>query len=168
MPRVNQAALLGGVATVLYAAVVLGGGVFGAPLRLAVDDLGNTLVAIVSGILCLAAGQTQLSRRSRLSWMLIGLSLCCWALGDAYWAWTELVLSQSTATPSLADIAYLAAAPLIFSGILLRPTLRRRPVSRWLLLIDVGLTLAALLAVAWVLAIGPCFSGWRLIRWCRS
>ena len=86
MPRVNQAALLGGVAAVLYALVVLGGGVFSAPFRIVVDDLGSVLAAILSGVLCLAAGQAQASRRSRLSWFLIGLSLCCWAIGDAYWA----------------------------------------------------------------------------------
>jgi len=157
MPRVNQAALLGGVAAVLYALVVLGGGVFSAPFRIVVDDLGSVLAAILSGVLCLAAGQAQASRRSRLSWFLIGLSLCCWAIGDAYWAWIELVLNQPVVTPSLADVAYLAAAPLVFTGILLRPTLRRRPVSRWLLLIDVCLTMAALLSVSWVLIIGPLF-----------
>src|SRR5207248_2103547 len=104
-----------------------------------------------------AAGRAQLSPRSRLSWLLIGLSLGCWALGDAYWSWSELVAAQPAVTPSLADLAYLAAAALVFTGVLLRPTLQRRPVSRWLLLIDVGLTVSALLAVAWVLVIGPLF-----------
>src|SRR5689334_6707910 len=94
MPRVNQAALLGGVATVLYAAVVLGEGVFSASVRIAVADLGSALVALIAGGLCLAAGRAQRSPRSRLSWLLIGLSLACWAVGDGYWTWSELVVAR--------------------------------------------------------------------------
>jgi signal transduction histidine kinase len=157
MIRVNQAVVIGGIATVLYAAVVLGVGLFGASVRIAVDDFGSMLAAFVSAMLAIAAGRAQFSRRSQISWTLIGASLACWGIGDAYWTALDLGTGRSPGTLSVADLAYLVAAPLAFAGVLLRPTLRRRAVSRWLLLIDVTLTMSALLAVSWVLVIGPRF-----------
>jgi signal transduction histidine kinase len=155
--QVNYAVLLGGVATVLYAAVVLNSQVNPA-VRVAVDDVGSALAALVASVLALRAGWAQRTRRARTSWLLIALSLLWWGVGDLYWAWFEVVTGTPAVTPSLADVAYLVAAPLIFAGILLRPTLRRRAISRWLLLIDACLALAALFAISWVIIIGTVYA----------
>ena len=155
--RVSYAILLGGAATVLYAAVVLSSQV-SPSVRVAVDDVGSAVAALVASMLAFLAGWAQRPRRARASWLLIGLSLLWWGIGDLYWAWFEVVTGVSAVTPSLADVAYLLAAPLAFAGILLRPTLRRRAISRWLLLIDACLALAALFGISWVLIIGPAFA----------
>ena len=47
--------------------------------------------------------------------------------------------------------------PLVFAGILLRPSLQPRLVGRRLLLIDTLLAMAGLIAVAWVLVLGPMY-----------
>jgi len=156
MLRVNHAMLVGGAAIVLYAVVLLSSAI-PTLVRAAVDDLGIILAACAAGTLAIAAGRVQRTRRAQLSWTLIGLALLCSGLGGTYHAWIDVVRGQPATIPSLADVASLIAAPLLFAGILLRPTLRRRAVSRWLLLIDVGLAMASLLTVCWVLIVGPLF-----------
>jgi len=156
MLRVNYAMLFGGAAIVLYTAVLLSS-VVPTSARGAVDDLGIVIAAYGAGALAIAAGRAQRSRRAQLSWILIGLGLLSTGLGETYWTLIDVVWGNPVVIPSPADLTYLASAALLFAGIVLRPTLRRRALSRWLLLIDVGLAVASLLAVSWVLIIGPLF-----------
>src|SRR5215469_16537891 len=46
--------------------------------------------------------------QDRTGWLLIGAGTLCWGLGQIYWAYAELIVSQPTPFPSLADIGYLA------------------------------------------------------------
>jgi signal transduction histidine kinase len=141
-------------AVVLYGVVVLGGVVAG-PIRTVIDNLGSALGALVVAGLALLTARAQADRRSRASWLLLGGGLLAWGLTDTYWTWAELVYGEPPTSPSLADVGYLVMVPLVFAGILLRPSLQPRLVGRRLLLIDTLLAMCGLLAVAWVLVLGP-------------
>jgi signal transduction histidine kinase len=141
---------------VLYAVLVLGG-VLNAPVRAVVDNAGSALAALVVAVLALLTARRHVTPRLRASWLLLGAGLLVWGVTDSYWTWSELVRGVVPSTPSLTDAGYLAMVPLVFAGILLRPPLRPHLVGRRMLLIDTWLAMSALVAVAWVLVLGPMY-----------
>jgi hypothetical protein len=129
----------------------------GSDLLTVLDDLGMMAVLAVAAGLALNASRSQKGLRARWSWLLIGVGLLCWLVGDSYWAWTELVLGMQPSTPSLADVAYMCQVPCMLAGILIRPVGRPRDIRRGLLALDVAIILSALTAVTWTVALGPLF-----------
>lgn len=156
MLRHGRATAVAVGAVVLYALVVLSGSV-DPQVRTLVDDAGSSLAALVVAGLALLAARAQSLPRLRASWALLGAGVLVWGVTDAYWTWMELVYEAPPVSPSLADVGYLAMVPPIFVGILLRPSLAPRIVGRRILLIDAGLAISALLAVAWVLVLEPTY-----------
>lgn len=122
------------------------------------DDLGSTVAAGVAAVLCGLAARRQADRRASLSWLLLGLGLACWAYGDGYWAWSEIVLDVTPEVPSWADLGYCTMVVLVLAGAALTPITRRREISRLRLLLDTGIILAALGAIAWSIVLGPLFA----------
>src|SRR5438093_405482 len=82
-----------------------------------VSDLSLTLLALWAAI-CL--GRTARCRKAgrRLPFVLLGAGCGLWALGEGLWSWYELVLQREVPFPSVADVAYLAAAPVAGCGLL--------------------------------------------------
>lgn len=60
-------------------------------------------------------------RSRRWSPRLLGLGVLSFALGQAIWAYYEIVAHQQPPFPSWAYAGYLAAYPLMLGGILLLP-----------------------------------------------
>src|SRR5581483_2785275 len=114
------------------------------------------LLAVTAG-LAFAAAYRQPAGWARWSWGLIGLGLACWTLGDAYWAWAELILDEQLNVPSLADVAYVGQVCFTLGGILIRPIAHPRDISRGLLALDAAIVLTALTAVTWAVALAPLF-----------
>ncbi|MBS2535224.1 GGDEF domain-containing protein [Catenulispora sp. NF23] len=87
------------------------------------------------------------------SWLLAGLSCLAAAVGNAVWAWYELVLDVTPPTPSAADWSFLFFGPLALAAFV---TAHGEQVSlsvRVRLLLDTTLVAGSLFVVAWVLAL---------------
>src|SRR5581483_11042853 len=84
---------LAGMAIVSYALIILTLPA-GSTLLAALDDVGMVALLAVTAGLAFAAAYRQPAGWARWSWGLIGLGLACWTLGDAYWAWAELILDE--------------------------------------------------------------------------
>ena len=94
-------------------------------------------------ILARAAG----ARRERTAWLLIGLGVLAWSLGEVYYT-AVLWDAEVIAIPSPADVGYLLLPPLALAGILLLLRARARAVPRtlWVDGVIAALAVAALSA----------------------
>lgn len=145
------------VAIVAYALVIV---IFpaGSLAVLVVANVGAALAAALAAGLCFLAARRQTARRARLSWMLLGFGLACWAFGDSFWAWSEVVLGEMPGVPSLADVGYVTMVMLVIAGVALHPISRPHEVSRARLLLDTSIFLSAILAVVWAIILDPLFT----------
>lgn len=145
------------VAIVVYALVIV---VFpaGSLALLVADNVGSALAAALAAALSFLAARRQPTRRARLSWVLLGFGLACWAFGDSFWAWSEVVLGEMPDVPSWADVGYVAMVMLVVAGAALHPISHPREVSRARLLLDTSVFLSAVVAVVWAVILDPLFT----------
>ncbi|MFD0631172.1 hypothetical protein ACFQ9X_05530 [Catenulispora yoronensis] len=87
------------------------------------------------------------------SWLLAGLSCLAAAVGNAVWAWYELVLDATPPSPSAADWAFLFFGPLALAAFVTAHGEDVRLSTRVRLLLDTTLVAGSLFVVAWVLAL---------------
>ena len=152
LPRVLLAGLL--VYLVIFAAwqLVLSDRVEWAgtvnPLTSIVADIG--LVALVIIVL----RKARIDGASRRAWIFILLASVATGLGNAIWAFYELVLHQEP-FPSWADAAYLAFYPLMMLGLLSFPIAQRKPADRATFWLDTGVVLIASWMAIWYFVLGP-------------
>jgi two-component system, cell cycle response regulator len=90
----------------------------------------HDVVLLVSAALILARAFG--ARRERTAWVLIGLGVLAWSLGEVYYT-AVLWDAEVIAIPSPADVGYLLLPPLALAGILLLLRARARSVPRTLL-----------------------------------
>ncbi len=132
--------------------------------RDALDVLWTVLVGL-AGLLCLAAAAVPENRRLRRSLRALGGGSLAWALGQAVWTYYELFAGRETPYPSLADIGYLLAMPLLGLALVFWPRHGGpRPVRR---LVEAGLAAGAASLAAYVFLISPAVattsSGWMKV-----
>jgi HD-GYP domain-containing protein (c-di-GMP phosphodiesterase class II) len=99
-------------------------------------------VMIGAGLVCVARG--LLRRPERAAWLLIGVAVLAWGIGDTVWTFTVADLDDPP-FPSYADIGFLCVYPPAYVAIvlLLRGRIGRLHVSFWLDGIIGGLAVAA-------------------------
>jgi len=107
--------------------VVLFPGLDAGPLT---SRFAHDVVLLASSVLIIAKAVT--ARRERLAWLLIGLGVLAWSLGEVYYT-AVLWDAEVIAIPSPADVGYLLLPPLALAGILLLLKARARQVPRTLL-----------------------------------
>ena len=90
----------------------------------------HDVVLLVSSALILVRAYT--ARRERLAWLLIGLGVLAWSLGEVYYT-AVLWDAEVIAIPSPADVGYLLLPPLALAGIVLLLRARARSLPRTLL-----------------------------------
>jgi signal transduction histidine kinase len=90
------------------------------------------------------------------AWRLLGAAALSWGLGQVVWTYLELA-GDRTPFPSLADLGYLCAVPLLIAGVLAFPTAPMRAVARLRTLLDGLLIAASLLFLGWATVIGDTF-----------
>ncbi len=108
-----------------------------------VDDGIYTAVELLAVAVC--AARVLRGRADRLAWLLIGLGLATWSVGDLIWTlWLDNMAAPPY--PSVADGFYLAMYPLIYAGlvVLMRAHFRHVALAMWLDGVVVGLTMAAI------------------------
>jgi diguanylate cyclase (GGDEF)-like protein len=87
------------------------------------------------------------------SWLLAGMSCLAAAIGNAVWAWYELVLDVTPPSPSAADWAFLFFGPLALAAFVTAHGEQVGLSVRIRLLLDTTLVAGSLFVVAWVLAL---------------
>jgi diguanylate cyclase (GGDEF)-like protein len=99
-------------------------------------------VMIGAGLVCVARG--LLRRSERLAWVLVGVAVVSWGVGDTIWTFTVADM-EDPPFPSLADVGFLGVYPPAYAAIvlLLRGRIGRLHSSLWLDGIIGGLAVAA-------------------------
>jgi two-component system cell cycle response regulator len=146
MPRRTKVLLavgLAGVATQLLHALA---GVGPAWLY---EDVFYNATELVAAVLILDRARTR--SEDRAAWLLLGLGVLGWTLGDICWSF---VLSDSTGTPSIADAFYLAFYPCALSAVILLAR-RHVRVRGWSMRLDGVVAALGLSAIATSLMLGP-------------
>ena len=94
------------------------------------------------------------------AWRLLGSAALAWGLGQVVWTIHELRLppNATVPVPSLADIGYLSALPLLIAGVLAFPTAPMRAAARLRTLLDGLLIAASLLFLGWATVLGDAFA----------
>ena len=105
------------------------------------------VVCFVVAASCLARVVRLGAGHERTAWLLIGLGIATWTLGDVYFA-VELWDADTVPIPSPADIGYLGAVPLLLIGgmFLLRARASRVAPMQWADAAVGALTVAAISA----------------------
>lgn len=88
------------------------------PSRQAVLDVMNIVVPLVVAAICGYVAAEAGTARMRWFWGLLALGVFFGSLGEATWAWYELVLHVEVPYPSWADVQWLAYYPLVFAGLM--------------------------------------------------
>lgn len=117
----------------------------------AVGDIGSALVIGTCAVtILIVAFRFHPGDAVRLQWFLIGFSILVYALGEASWAYVEVV-QHSDAFPSFADAFYVLTYPLLAAGIVLAALGYRKLVDERMPLLLTTAACAALLAVLYAL-----------------
>src|SRR5260370_22452076 len=77
--------------------------------------VATSLLSVVSGIFALRLYGFQGARAKTLLFLTIGMA--CWFIGEVIWNYYELILNIKP-FPSIGDMFYLLAYPLVFFGLL--------------------------------------------------
>jgi diguanylate cyclase (GGDEF)-like protein/PAS domain S-box-containing protein len=129
-------------------------GLGGPTVTQTVSNIALGVAALAAAVGCLTKARA-LTGRIRWTWILIGLSMLSWGIGQMLWAWYESVLGEQVPFPSLADVGYFWMAPLTAAGLLLLPAASQNLAHRLRSVLD-GLMIASSLGlVSWVLVLGP-------------
>ena len=83
---------------------------------------------------CIVLARAALVRRERVSWLLLGIGMACYAAGDVYWTTVLQPAGVQAPSPSVADVGYLLFYPFAFATIVLLVSsqLRTLHVRVWL------------------------------------
>src|SRR5215207_628953 len=94
------------------------------------SDYAHNVIEVLAGLLCL--GGAWQARREQNAWLLIGIGVLAWALGNLYYT-IVLYDMESPPIPSLADAGFLLFPVLALVGVLLllRARSRNVPTTLW-------------------------------------
>jgi len=132
----------------------------GGTVSLRVGQFAPLIGAFIGGTMVLLSVFSPIRRgesaepwigREKLSWMLIGLGIVVWGIGDSIWRY--YISIDEAPFPSSADIAYTLFPLLIFVGLLLQPPAESGS-KRILVLMDSLISMGSILAIAWYLLLG--------------
>jgi hypothetical protein len=132
----------------------------GGTVALRVGQFSPVTGAFIGGALVLLSVLSPIHRgesaepwigREKLSWLLIGLGVIMWGLGESFWRYYISIGQQPF--PSTADIGYSMFPLFIFAGLLLQPPAESGS-KRILVLMDSLIAMGSILSIAWYLLLG--------------
>ncbi len=113
--------------------------------------IGGGLVLIKVTLPTATTGALDWKGRERTSWLLMGLGILAWGIGEAIWR-SSVSLGRS-AFPSFADIGYVLFPLLAMVSLLWKPSCDAK--SRWMaLLMESFILTGALWSIAWYYVVG--------------
>ena len=93
--------------------------------RVGAIDVLWAVCAAVAGAAALAAAAAPENRPERVSFLFLGAGCFAWTAGEALWTYYELTAGVAP-SPSLADVGFISALPLLAAGLVTWPRARRR------------------------------------------
>ena len=93
-------------------------------------------------------------KRVYSAWLILAVATFSFTIGDAIWAYVELVLKEDPAL-SIANYFFLAYYPLFLLGIFSLPSTKFAYSERFKMMLDTGIVMVAAILVFWSLIIGP-------------
>lgn len=150
--RLPSRAWFAAFAAVPVLAALIWAGAGGDRTTTAIGNVAAIITAVGGGIILLRAGRSAAG--GRRPWLLLGVAMLLWGLGEVLWTWYEVVQGDEVPFPSIADVAYLAAVPFALAGVLAFASgTGARFQARTLL--DGCLVAASFLFASWALVLGP-------------
>jgi hypothetical protein len=158
--QISWRTIVKGVVCVAVAMVAIVVFQLGGPFAHRVGQFSPLTGAFLGGSLALLSTFTAIRRKEnvepwigyeQLGWMLIGLGMIMWGIGDTFWRY--YVSMGQNPFPSIADVGYSSFPLLIFVGLLLQPSPESGS-KRVLLLVDSLISMGSILAIAWYLLLG--------------
>lgn len=125
----------------------------GMAVTLAFSDVVIGLAAAAAGVACVAASRRQEGWPGR-GWLLIGIGMFFWAVGEAIWTGYEVILGDEVPFPSLADAGFLLMVPLTLVGMAAMLNFQR---SAMRTLLDAFMVAGSLLFVSWPTVLEPTY-----------
>lgn len=127
-PRTLTIAGLGTAATALMTAAFLlqVGGETGV---MWISDIGEPAIVLISAAIVIRTGWLLGPRTLGLPWLLIGLGVAAFGLGDVVWSIIELGQGIEVPYPGLPDVFYILLYPLVAAGLLIAIAAYRRLVD---------------------------------------
>ncbi len=143
------------IVAIAAVAVLVESGALGETASLWVSDVASFVFnGIAAAIVIATALSFGRGERVGRPWLLVGLAVGLYALGDLAWAYIELIQGANP-WPSIADVFYSAEYVFMFAGILLA-ALAYRQLSDWRLPLALSaLAGFGLAAALYVLVLGP-------------
>jgi diguanylate cyclase (GGDEF)-like protein/PAS domain S-box-containing protein len=148
----SLAALCFAVLSLIWVRFQLGG----AGVAQAYDDIAEWASAWLAAGACLWARRRSQPRLRRF-WALVGASAFTWGAGEVVWIYYEVGVGSQLPFPSLADVGFLAAAPLIVAALFAFPLAPLHSVARIRMLLDGAILAAAILFAGWAVVLGPAY-----------
>ena len=136
--------------------VMIFGHVGGAITERDFSDYSLAIVALGAGISCIVTSR-KAEGRYRLVWLLLGLGVTSWGIGQVVWTYYEAMRSVDVPFPSLADAGYLTMVPLIAAAMVLLPAGTRSAAGRARTILDGLIVASSLMLVSWLLVLGTVF-----------
>ncbi|MFZ6005300.1 MAG: putative bifunctional diguanylate cyclase/phosphodiesterase [Actinomycetota bacterium] len=121
-----------------------------APAQTQLVSNGLQLLAPTAAAAAAWAAGRNASDGTRRAWTFMSLSAVSWAVGQAVWAYFEVVLGTDTPTPSLADAGFLAAPVLAMVALLGFRLPQVGLTGRLRAVIDAVLVVLMLVLAAWL------------------
>ena len=146
---IQRALILSLLAVSIVSAVVLMLGLLSEDAAFTFSSWIYVIVPVGAGVVLIDAAMT-LSGKNRVAWLLIGVGVLSWALGEVIWAIYEWLLATEVPYPGWADVFYVAGYPLVFVGVLMLPHVKSRGLERVRLFLDAGAGTIAVAAIMWV------------------
>ncbi|MGQ0831871.1 MAG: EAL domain-containing protein [Microthrixaceae bacterium] len=87
--------------------------------------------------------------RTRQHLVLVALASASWGAAQAYWTFSEVVLKSSLPFPSLADVGFVPAYPLLAAAILRAPSSQSHTISRVRRILDGAVLAGAAMFLIW-------------------
>lgn len=117
-------------------------------------DATQLLIALFAGIsIPFLFGQKEFRDRIQTQpWMFIGAGFLAWAVGQAYWAFEEIVKGVDMAAKSFsfADIGFLLLYPLVITGFIIqRRRLGKIKMPPWWLVVSLVVFSGAMVYLTW-------------------
>lgn len=94
-----------------------------------VSDLGEPIVVLASAAFVVAAARAMGASRLGRPWLLLGLGVLAFGLGDVVWSVIELGMGRTVPYPGLPDLFYIAMYPLVAFGLVIAANRYRGLVS---------------------------------------
>jgi signal transduction histidine kinase len=141
------------VGSVVVAVVALGFGLYMLTDAFPADRalLGSVVYAFSAGGagLVIIAAALRLRGRARNAWIMIGLGVLCWGIGETVWTVQSLTTGEIP-YPGPADVFYVLGYPILLLGVIALPYLRPGRYERLRLTIDAAAGAFSLIVVMWV------------------